>query len=149
MKLRRLPTRLVTGAYILHAGIGKWGGSPEQAAGIHGMASDAFPALKSFDAPKFIRALSAAEITTGLVILAPFVPASLAGAALTGFSGSLVAMYLRTPSLRNSGSIWPSPQGIAVSKDIWMLGIGLGLLLDEALERRRGSKVGGPASRRR
>jgi hypothetical protein len=136
MKLRTLPTRLVTGAYILHGGIGKWGGGPEQAAGIHGMASDAFPALKSIDAPKFLRALSAAEIATGLVILAPFVPAGLAGAALTGFSGSLVAMYLRTPSLRNSGSIWPSPKGIAVSKDIWMLGIGLGLLIDEAVERR-------------
>jgi len=100
------------------------------------MASDAFPALKSIDAPKFLRALSAAEIATGLVILAPFVPAGLAGAALTGFSSSLVAMYLRTPSLRNSGSIWPSPKGIAVSKDIWMLGIGLGLLIDEAVERR-------------
>jgi uncharacterized membrane protein YphA (DoxX/SURF4 family) len=136
MRLRTLPTRLVTGAYILHAGIGKWGGGPEQAAGIHVMASQAFPALKPIDAPKFLRALSAAEIATGLVILAPFVPAGLAGAALTGFSGSLVAMYLRTPSLRISGSIWPSPKGIAVSKDIWMLGIGLGLLIDEAVERR-------------
>src|SRR5450631_642801 len=34
------------------------GGSPEQAAGIHGMASDAFPVLSSIDAPKFLRALS-------------------------------------------------------------------------------------------
>jgi hypothetical protein len=60
---------------------------------------------------------------------------------LTGFSGSLVAMYLRTPSLRKPASIWPSPQGIAVSKDIWMLGIGLGLLIDGAGERRRPSKA--------
>src|SRR5450759_2121957 len=97
MKLRTLPTRLVTGAYILHAGIGKWGGGPEQAAGIHAMASGAFPMLKSIDPPKFLRALSAAEIATGLVILT-FVPAGLAGAALTGFSSGLVAMYLRTPS---------------------------------------------------
>jgi hypothetical protein len=131
----------VTGAYILHSGKEKWGGSPEQAAGIHAMASDAFPFLKSIDAPTFLRALSAAEITTGLVLLAPFAPAGLAGAALTGFSGSLVAMYLRTPSLRKSASIRPSRQGIAVSKDIWMLGIGLGLLIDEAGERRRSSKV--------
>ena len=136
MQLRRVPTCLVTGAYILHAGIGKWGGGPQQAAGIHAMASGAFPMLKSIDPPKFLRALPAAEIATGLVILTPFVPAGLAGAALTGFSSGLVAMYLRTPSLRNSGSIWPSPKGIAVSKDIWMLGIGLGLLIDETVERR-------------
>jgi hypothetical protein len=77
MKLRTVPTRLVTGAYILHAGIGKWGGGPEQAAGIHAMASGAFPMLKSIDPPKFLRALSAAEIATGLVILTPFVPAGL------------------------------------------------------------------------
>jgi hypothetical protein len=141
MKLRNLPTRATTGAFILHAGIGKWGGSAEQAAGIHGMASDAFPVLKSIDAPTFLRALSGAEIATGLVLLAPFLPAGLAGAALTGFSGGLVAMYLRTPSLRKPGSIWPSPQGTAVSKDVWMLGIGLGLLIDEAVERRRSSKA--------
>jgi hypothetical protein len=136
MQLRRVPTCLVTGAYILHAGIGKWGGGPEQAAGIHAMASGAFPMLKSIDPPKFLHALSGAEIATGLVILTPLVPAGLVGAALTGFSGGLMAMYPRTPSLRNAGSIWPSPQGIAVSKDIWMLVIGLGLLIDETVERR-------------
>jgi hypothetical protein len=140
MKLRNLPTRAITGAYILHAGIGKWGGSPEQAAGIHAMASDAFPALKSIDAPKFLRALSGVEIATGLVLLAPFVPAGLAGAALTGFSGGLLAMYRRTPSLRKPGSIWPSAQGTAISKDVWMLGIGLGLLIDEAAGRCRSSR---------
>ena len=66
----------------------KWSGSPQQATGIHTMASDAFPVVTSIEAPKFLRALSAAEITTGLVLLAPFVPAGIAGAALTGFSGT-------------------------------------------------------------
>ena len=141
MKLRTLPSRLVTGAYILHSGMDKWSGSPQQATGIHAMASDAFPVVKSIEAPKFLRALSAAEITTGLVLLAPFVPAGIAGAALTGLSGALVVMYLRTPSLRKSGSIWPSPQGIGVSKDVWMLGIGLGLIIDEAGQRRRSSRA--------
>lgn len=37
-------------------------------------------------------------------------------------------MYARTPALRKPGSIWPSQMGIAVSKDVWMLAIGLGLL---------------------
>ena len=55
-------------------------------------------------------------------------PAALAGAALTGFSGALLALYARTPALRKPGSIWPSQAGTAVSKDVWMLGIGLGLI---------------------
>jgi hypothetical protein len=37
-------------------------------------------------------------------------------------------MYLRTDSLHKPGSIWPTQQGTGVSKDVWMLGIGLGLL---------------------
>jgi hypothetical protein len=31
--------------------------------------------------------------------------------------------------MRKPGSIWPSRAGIGVSKDIWMVGIGLGLML--------------------
>ena len=58
------------------------------------------------------------------------------GAALTAFSGSLVALYLRTPALHKPGSVWPTPNGIGVSKDVWMLGIGLGLLADAAVSPR-------------
>jgi uncharacterized membrane protein YkgB len=39
-------------------------------------------------------------------------------------------MYARTPAMRKPGSIWPSQAGVAVSKDVWMLGIGLGLVAD-------------------
>ena len=44
MNLRNVPTRLAAGAFILHSGIEKWSGGPEQAAGIHGMAAGAFAA---------------------------------------------------------------------------------------------------------
>jgi hypothetical protein len=64
------------------------------------------------------------------------VPAWLAGAALTGFLGALLGLYARTPGLRKPGSIWPAQPGIAVSKDVWMLGIGLGLLADSVSSRR-------------
>ncbi|MCU1614246.1 MAG: hypothetical protein JWO98_1786, partial [Frankiales bacterium] len=47
-----------------------------------------------------------------------------------GFAGSLLAMYLRTPALHKPDSIWPTPAGTGISKDVWMLGIGLGLLAD-------------------
>jgi uncharacterized membrane protein YphA (DoxX/SURF4 family) len=132
MKLRNLPTRVATGAFILHSGLGKWKGGPEQAAGVHGMAANAFPPLQSVGAPTFLKGLSVSEVAIGAVLLAPFVSDRKAGVALTAFSGGLMAMYARTPALREPGSIWPSQQGIGVAKDVWMLGIGLGLLLDPA-----------------
>jgi len=129
-KARRLPGRLATGAYILNAGLSKWNGDEAQAKGLHGMASGAYPFLRSVEPKKFLKLLAAGEIATGATLLTPFVPAVLAGAVLTAFSGSLLTLYLRTPALRRPGSIRPSQAGIAVSKDIWMLGIGVGLLAD-------------------
>ena len=125
---RDIPTRLSTGGYILHAGWGKWNGDEEQAKRLHGTAVAAFPFLAEIPPGTFLKALAAAEIATGAALLTPLVPRRLAGAALTAFAGSLLAMYLRTPALHKPGSIWPTPAGTAVSKDIWMLGIGLGLL---------------------
>jgi uncharacterized membrane protein YkgB len=94
------------------------------------MASGAFPFLAGIPPEKFLKALAAAEIGTGAALLVPVVGNRLAGAALTAFSGSLLAMYLRTPALHKPGSVWPTQAGTAVSKDVWMLGIGLGLLAE-------------------
>ena len=129
VKARDLPGRITTGAYILHAGLEKWHGDEARAKAVHGMAANAFPFLKDIPPERFLRALAAGEIAVGTALLAPVVPSALAGAALTGFSGALVAMYARTPSLRKPGSIWPSQIGTGVSKDVWMLGIGLGLTI--------------------
>jgi uncharacterized membrane protein YphA (DoxX/SURF4 family) len=134
--LRRFPERLATGAYILHTGIEKWGGDDERAAGIHRMAASAYPFLGKLKPTTFLKLLSVGEMTTGALLLLPFVPQAIAGAALTGFSGGLVGMYLRTPAMHKPGSVWPTPQGIAVSKDVWMLGIGTGLLVDDLASRR-------------
>jgi hypothetical protein len=38
--------------------------------------------------------------------------------------------------LRQEGSLRPTQQGIAISKDIWMVGIGLALVIDEIVGRR-------------
>ena len=132
---REIPVRLVTGAYIAHSGLEKWRGSGEQAAGVHGVAAKAFPALGSVPPRRFLRLLAAGEILTGSLLLNPLISNGVAGTALTVFSGGLVAMYARTPTMHPPGSIWPSRAGIAVSKDVWMLGIGLSLLAD-ALDRR-------------
>lgn len=139
---RSLPGRATTGAFILHSGIEKWNGPSEQAEGVHAMAAGAFPVLKSIPPERFLKLLAAGEIVTGSLLLAPFVSNALAGAALTGFSGSLLTMYARTPALHRAGSVWPTQAGIAVSKDVWMLGIGLGLLADAV--KRRGH-VEGPS----
>jgi hypothetical protein len=32
--------------------------------------------------------------------------------------------------MHEPGNVWPTQAGIAVSKDVWMLGIGLGLVAD-------------------
>lgn len=130
MHLRDIPMRLSTGGYILHTGLEKWNGSEERAKGVHAMASGAFPFLAKVPPATFLKVLAAAEIGTGAALLTPIVPSKVAGAALTAFAGGLVTMYLRTPSLHKPGSVWPTQAGTGVSKDVWMLGIGLGLLAD-------------------
>jgi hypothetical protein len=134
MHLRDIPARLSTGAYILHTGLSKWKGDEEQAKRVHGMAAGAFPFLADVPPPTFLKALAAAEIGTGAALLLPFVSNRLAGAALTAFGGSLVTLYLRTPALHEPGSVWPTQAGTGISKDVWMLGIGLGLLADSVTD---------------
>jgi hypothetical protein len=136
MKLRDLFPRLATGAFILNSGLSKRDADKETADGLHGMASGAYPALRSMEGPQFAKMLSTGEIVVGTALLAPFVPSGLAGGLLTGFAGGLVGLYLRTPGLREEGSLRPTPQGIPIAKDVWMLGIGLGMLVDALSEDR-------------
>lgn len=128
-RLADLPARIATGGFILHSGCQKWSADAATAEGIHGMASGAYPFLKAIPPAPFVKLLSVAEMGTGAALLTPLVPTAWAGAALTAFSGGLVGMYARTPALREPNSIWPSQDGLAISKDTWMLGIGLGFLL--------------------
>lgn len=130
LNARDIPGRLATGAYILHSGLEKWHGSAKQAEMVHGMAANVYPFLKPIGAGRFLKLLAAGEIVTGALLLVPFVSNATAGAALTGFSGGLLGLYARTPGMRKPGSIWPDQAGITVSKDVWMFGIGLGLLAD-------------------
>jgi uncharacterized membrane protein YphA (DoxX/SURF4 family) len=132
LKARDLPGRIATGAYILHAGLEKWHADEARAKGVHKAATGAFPFLERIPPERFIRLLAGSEIAIGTALLAPVVPSALAGTALTGFSGSLVTMYLRTPALHKPGSVWPTQAGTGISKDVWMLGIGLGLMLGSA-----------------
>lgn len=130
MKLANVPPRLTAGAYILHSGLAKWQGDDATAAATHGFAKGTYPMLGKLQPKQFLRLLAAGEIALGTFLLTPMVPDRLAGAALTGFSATLLGLYARTPGMRKPGSIWPTQQGIGLSKDVWMLGIGLGLAVD-------------------
>jgi hypothetical protein len=132
--VRQLPARLAAGAFIVNAGVGKWSADEEAAKRLHAMAVGTYPFLSSIEPKDFVKMLAAGEIALGSVLLLPVVPAALAGAALTAFSGSLLGMYLRTPGMRREGSVRPTQQGTALAKDVWLLGIGVGLMLDAATD---------------
>ncbi|MDF9749574.1 hypothetical protein [Arthrobacter sp. ES3-54] len=130
MRLSHIPLRLTTGAFVLNAGWGKRHLDKDGAAGLQAMAARVIPPVNKIDAEKFGKMLSYAEMTLGAALLTPFLPSRLAGIGLGIFSGSLFAMYLKTPGMTLKDGIRPSPQGTALAKDIWMLGIAAALVLD-------------------
>lgn len=131
IKARHLPARLAVGGYILNSGLSKRGADEQTAAGLHGMASGTYPVLNRLDAVPFAKVLSTGEIALGSALLLPVVPTGLVAAGLAAFSAGLVGLYLRTPGMREQGSLRPTPDGIGLAKDIWMLGIAGSLLIDE------------------
>jgi hypothetical protein len=133
--LRRLPLRLSAGAFILNSGLSKRRPDDSTAAALHGMAAGSYPFLRDLKANQFVQILSTAEIGLGAALLVPVVPAALAGAGLLAFSAGLVGLYLRTPGMREEGSLRPTQQGIALAKDVWLTGIGASLLADGLAER--------------
>jgi hypothetical protein len=130
MRLTHIPLRLTTGAFILNAGWGKRHLEKDSAAGLQAMAARAVPPVSRIDPEKFGKILSYADMSLGLALLTPFLPSRLAGIGLGIFSGSLFTMYLKTPGMTLKDGIRPSPQGTALAKDIWMLGIAAALVLD-------------------
>lgn len=134
IKARHLPPRIATGAFILNSGISKLSADEATAAHLHGFAAGTYPFLKKVKPEDFTRALAVTEIALGAALLIPFVPAVIAGAGLTAFSSGLLGLYARTPGARKEGSPLPTQEGIALAKDVWMVGVGLGLIVDGLTE---------------
>jgi hypothetical protein len=134
---RRTPGRIASGAFILNSGLAKWSADEETAARLHGMAAGSYPFLARLKPKDFAKLLSAAEIALGSALLLPVVPGALAGAGLVAFSGGLLGLYARTPGMRQEDGLRPTQQGIPLAKDVWMLGIGLGLVIDALTDRPR------------
>ena len=139
IKLRHLPPRVATGAYILNSGLAKLKSDEDTAKQLHGMAQNVIPQLAEMDPGTFVRALGAAEVVLGGALLLPIIPSRLAGLGLAAFSGGLVGLYLKSPGLRLEGSVRPSPEGMAMAKDVWMLGVALSLVLDSRVTRHHAS----------
>lgn len=131
-KLRRAPLRLATGAYIVNSGIGKLSAGDAGAEGIHGMAAGAYPVVKKVEPKLFTKVLAAGEIVVGSALLLPIVPAGLAGLALAGFGAALLGLYARTPGVHDK-HYRPTQEGVGLAKDIFLVGIGAGLVIDAAL----------------
>jgi hypothetical protein len=102
---------------------------------LHGMAAGTYPFLHRIPPRRFTRMLSTAEIALGTALLLPVIPTALAGAGLTAFAAGLLGLYLRTPGMREEGSLRPTQQGTALVKDVWLLGIGLGFVIEGAVTR--------------
>jgi hypothetical protein len=136
-KLRRAPGRLAAGAYILNAGVGKLTSkNEEQAKALHGMATGTYPFLGKLEPKLFLKALGAGETALGAALLLPLFPAGLVGLGLLGFSGALLTVYVRTPGMHDA-TMRPTQQGTPIAKDIWMAGIGAGLVIDAVLSENR------------
>jgi hypothetical protein len=135
IKAGHLPQRITTGAFILNSGIGKLSADDQTAAQLHGFAAGAYPFLNKLKPHDFVRLLAGAEITLGAALLIPVIPSALAGAGLAAFAGGMLGLYARTPGMHKQGSPLPTQEGTAIAKDVWMTGIGLGLLIDGLTDR--------------
>ncbi|WP_327739213.1 hypothetical protein OG749_40860 [Streptomyces nojiriensis] len=133
---RQLPLRLAAGTFFLNSGISKLGADEATAEGLQQFAATTYPFLGRQDARQFVRLLSVGELAIAAALLVPVVPAAVAGAALTAFSVGTIGLYLRTPGMREEGSLRPTEQGITLAKDVWLLGIGVSLIVDGVNEHR-------------
>ncbi len=135
VKARHLPPRIATGAFMINSGIGKLKADEATVARLHGFATGTYPFLNKLKPADFVRLLAAIEIALGAALAVPFVPAGLAGAGLAAFAGGTLGLYAKTPGMRQPGTPLPTEAGTALAKDVWMAGIGLGLVIDDLTDR--------------
>lgn len=137
VKLSHVPLRLATGAFLVNSGMTKLSLPLDEAKHLQGFAAEGLPLVGQVSPALFGRGLAIAELTLGGALLAPLVPAGLAGAGLGAFSGALLWLYAKTPSLHEEASLRPTPEGIPMAKDVWMAGIASSLVIDDVGRRLR------------
>jgi hypothetical protein len=135
--VRQLPLRLTTGSYILNAGLAKLDADDQTAKQLHDLAAGAFPVLRDLDPRIFTGVVAGSEVALGAALLAPVVPGWVVGIGLGAFAGGMLRMYTKTPGLRHEQSLRPTEEGVALAKDVWMLGMAASLILERIRPRRR------------
>ena len=128
-----VPLRVATGAFILNSGIGKLKATEEEQEQTHGWASSVYPIFKDMKAGDFTKALAYGEIGLGAMLLLPTVPSAVAGGALAAFGAGLTGLYLNTPGMTKEDGIRPTPDGIGLAKDVWLVGAGVTLAMQSFL----------------
>ncbi|MER7442669.1 hypothetical protein [Micromonospora avicenniae] len=136
MRIAHVPLRASIGAYMLNSGLTKRNLEGEAAQATHSMAVGAIPQLRQVPPDRFAKMLSYSELALGAALLVPLVPSALVGLGLTAFGAGLVQLYLKTPGLRQPGSVRPTEAGSGLAKDVWLVGAGLTLVLDGLIPRR-------------
>src|ERR1700712_1665278 len=128
-KARRAPGRIAAGSLIFHSGLTKFRGDDMFAQAVHGVFTNTYPVFKSVRPALLLKALAIIELTVGSLLLVPIVGARFAGVALTGYSATLLGMYVKTPGLHDE-HLLPTPAGTGFAKDIWLTAIGTSLTID-------------------
>ena len=134
MRLSHLPLRLATGAYVLNSGLGKRDADHDTAAGMQSMAAQVVPQAANMPPEQFAKVLSTGEIALGAALLTPLVSPLKAGLALTAFSAGLVQLYRKTPGMTQEDGVRPTPEGLGMAKDVWLLATGVALVLDGLID---------------
>ncbi len=134
-KIRRAPGRIAAGTLILHSGRMKLRGDEAFAQGVHAVFTATYPRFKSVPPAVLLKTLAIAEMTVGGMLLLPLIGARLSGLMLTGYSVSLLGMYVRTPGLHDEQML-PTLAGTAFAKDAWLTAIGTSLVLDRATSKK-------------
>ena len=136
VKAGHLPQRIAAGAFILNSGIGKLSADEETAAQLHGFAAGAYPFLAklkpgtSSGSWRRARSRSARRCCC---------PSSRPPSRARGWRRSPAACSACTPGrpacARKAAPSRPSRES-PLAKDAWMMGIGLGLVIDDLTDRR-------------
>lgn len=140
-RLANLPARVTAGALLVSSGLSKLQGDKEGVGSVHAMASGTHPMLDEVPPESFAKGLGVAECALGGALLFPPIGDGLAGLSLSAFSSGLLALYWKTPGLRQEGGIRPNQEGMAIARDVWPLGIGLSLMAHSMGARRQARRI--------
>lgn len=129
-RLHQTPLRMSSGIFLVNSGMAKLKANEQTAKFLHQMAAGTYPFLESMDPSKFTRLLAMGEVSLGSALLLPMISSRIAGFGLMSFAGGLLGLYLKTPGMRQEGSLKPTQEGTAIAKDIWLFAMGMTLLVD-------------------